>query len=162
MGIIYNLAQTIYNASVGVTVAGIAINILFDLLSYAGVNGYSYVPPSVASAIHSMTLITFLTNIVSNPLFNIVLNTGSVALIMATVMNLNSQLQQVINTGSVVLAVTLVFANFDWFLGWLGFMASGTVIAPLVMSLVVMLETIVVPIESLFIMMLLGYVNTTI
>ena len=162
MGIIYNLAQTIYNASVGVTVAGIAINILFDLLSYAGVNGYNYVPPSVASAIHSVTLITFLTGIVSNKLFNIVLNTGSVALIMATVMNLNSQLQQVINTGSVVVVLTLIFANFDWFLGWLGFMASGTVIAPLVMYLVTTLETIVVPIESLYIMMLLGYVNTTI
>ena len=162
MGIIYNLAQTIYNASVGVTVAGIAINILFALLSYAGVNGYSYVPPSVASAIHSMTLITFVTGLVSNPLFNIALNAGSAVAVMATIMNLNSQLQQVINTGSVVVAVTLMFANFDWFLGWLGFMASGTVIAPLVMYLVTTLEMIVVPIESLYIMMLLGYVSTSI
>jgi hypothetical protein len=157
MGILYNLVNSVFLAGEGVTIAGLAINILVNLIPCIRTS----IPPSVYATISSMTLLNFLFNILHNPFVSVTLS--GVGAIVSFVVSLSASVESYMQAGMYAVYASLIFGNLDWFLVWATttISSSGLAIATQAVYLIGVIDSIVGIAQVIYILMVLGIIPNT-
>ncbi len=157
MGILYNLVNSVFLAGEGVTIAGLAINILVNLIPCIQTS----IPPSVYATISSMTLLNFLFNILHNPFVSVTLS--GVGAIVSFVVSLSASVESYMQAGMYAVYASLIFGNLDWFLAWatITISSSGLAIATQAVYLIGVIDSIVGIAQVIYILMVLGIIPNT-
>lgn len=160
MGLITNLSTLAFNASVAITVGGLAINVLVSLIQATG----NYVPPQVLSTIHHITLFNLLFGLINNPFLNVAVSSVTAVGIVSLVASFSLTLQTYIQQAILAIYVFTVFANSSFFFIWVTTLAnqSNLPIATDVDVIVAMIESVMTILGIIYYLQSIGMFPTSI